>query len=70
MTREPSNFNGHTKRQHRASSIKGGKARMRTVTREQQQAWGRKGGLAAQARLRRIRDVIIAEEAARWEDKS
>lgn len=52
-----SKFNGHTPRQHRASASKGGKVRMRSVTREQQIAWGRLGGLASQARIRAQREA-------------
>lgn len=63
-------FNGHTRRQHHRTSVKGGKARMRSIAPDQQREWGRRGGLASQARLRRIRDSAevqgqsLAEEAS------
>ena len=53
-------FNGHTPRQHRAASAKGGKRRMKRVTHDQQREWGKRGGLASQARLRRIRESVEA----------
>lgn len=40
-------FKGHTPRQHRATSAKGGRTRIRKVTRAQQIAWGKKGGQAS-----------------------
>ena len=51
-----SKFNGHTPRQHRAVAAKGGKSRMKKVTREQQKAWGRRGGLRSQEKLRELRE--------------
>lgn len=59
-----SKFNGHTPRQHRAVAAKGGKSRMKKVTREQQKEWGRLGGLRSQAKLREIREREEARAAA------
>lgn len=59
-----SKFNGHTPRQHRAVAAKGGKSRMKKVTREQQKAWGRLGGLRSQERLRAKRDAESARATA------
>jgi general stress protein YciG len=52
---ERKGFNGHTPRQARATQSKGGKARIRKVTREQLREWGRKGGEANKRRWERIR---------------
>ena len=52
-----SKFNGHTPRQHRAVAAKGGKSRMKKVTREQQKEWGRLGGLRSQEKLRKLREA-------------
>lgn len=49
-------FNGHTPRQHRASSRKGGLARVKGVSRQQQKAWSKRGGEATRKRW----DVIKA----------
>lgn len=51
-------FNGHTPRQHRAVAAKGGRNRMKKITRDQQRAWGRLGGLRSQERLREQREQI------------
>ena len=51
-----SKFNGHTPRQHRAVAAKGGRNRMKTVTRDQQREWGRRGGLRSQEKLRELRE--------------
>lgn len=46
-----SNFRGHTKRQHRASSAKGGQRRTQTIPRIVRMSWSRKGGEANRRRL-------------------
>jgi hypothetical protein len=57
-----SGFNGHTKRQHRATSRKGGLARIRKITREDQREWARKGGEANRKRWNAIRATRRAVE--------
>lgn len=54
-------FQGHTPRQHRATSRKGGLARIAKISGAQQRAWSRKGGEANRARLQALSDLRTAK---------
>lgn len=66
----PNKFGTLTPRQHRAAAAKGGRSRMKKVTREQQREWGRLGGLRNQARLREHRARLEAEANALLKEQS
>jgi hypothetical protein len=63
-------FKGHTPRQHRAASSRGGRSRMKRVTYAQQLAWGKKGGEATrkfwaevrEAKAQALRDSDVADQ--------